>query len=418
MFSFFDVAAIIVTLAALLSWLNSKFLPLSNVAGLLALSASGSALLIVARLVFPHADLFAGVENLLRNINFADVVMDGILAFLLFAGALSIDVPALQRRRVPVAFLAIAGTTASSLIVGAAMWAFARGIGVDLSLAWALVFGAVISPTDPVAVMSTLKTVKMPERLRIELQGESLFNDGIGIVLFTLFLRIALGAEDNGVATGLELLVVEAGGGIALGLATGWIAYRAVRSIDDYKIEIMISLALAMSTYALAKALHVSGPLSVVAAGLLLGHRGPADAMSERTQRYVFGVWNVLDEMLNSILFLLLGLQLTRVAFSAGALTLAVGAIPIVLLARLLSLAAPILVTPRLAKSAARNVPFLTWAGVRGGVSVALALSIPASDAQPIILSATYAVVLFSILVQGSTLKRVAQRLLGDAEDG
>jgi CPA1 family monovalent cation:H+ antiporter len=209
----------------------------------------------------------------------------------------------------------------------------------------------------------------------------------------------------------MELLVVEAGGGILLGLCTGYLAYRAVRSIDDYKIEIMISLALAMSTYALAKAVHVSGPLSVVAAGLLLGHRGPEDAMSERTQRYVFGVWDVLDEVLNAVLFLLLGLQLTQVAFEQGAIILAVCTIPIVLFARLVSVAAPILFMPASSKMAMRNVPFLTWAGVRGGISVALALSIPAAPAQPAILAATYAVVLFSILVQGSTLKPLARKL-------
>ncbi|MDB5545279.1 MAG: sodium:proton antiporter [Hyphomicrobiales bacterium] len=412
MFSFFDMAAIVVTFAALLSWINNKYLPLSPTAGLLALSAGASGLLILAHFLMPSSRFFSRFDELMRGIDFADVVMDGILAFLLFAAAINTDLPAMRRRRLAIALLAIFGTLISALIVGGAVWATARLIGRDMPLAWALVFGAVISPTDPVAVLSTLKNVQMPQRLRIELQGESLFNDGIGIVLFTLFLRIALGAEgDQPVLSGMELLVVEAGGGILLGLCTGYLAYRAVRSIDDYKIEIMISLALAMSTYALAKAVHVSGPLSVVAAGLLLGHRGPEDAMSERTQRYVFGVWDVLDEVLNAVLFLLLGLQLTQVAFEQGAIILAVCTIPIVLFARLVSVAAPILFMPASSKMAMRNVPFLTWAGVRGGISVALALSIPAAPAQPAILAATYAVVLFSILVQGSTLKPLARKL-------
>jgi CPA1 family monovalent cation:H+ antiporter len=283
---------------------------------------------------------------------------------------------------------------------------------MNLPLAWGLVFGAVISPTDPVAVLSTLKNIKMPDRLRIELQGESLFNDGIGIVLFTLFLRIALGSEtEKPILTGLELLAVEAGGGILLGLCTGYLAYRAVRSVDDYKLEILISIALAMATYALAKAIHVSGPLSVVAAGLLLGHQGPADAMSERTQRYVFGVWDVLDEILNAVLFLLLGLQLTQIEFDKNAFALALCAIPIVLLARFISVVAPIGIMPKRLRTSLSSVPFLTWAGVRGGISVALALSIPAASEQPAILAATYAVVLFSILVQGSTLAPLARKL-------
>jgi monovalent cation:H+ antiporter, CPA1 family len=412
MLSFFDMAAIVVTLAALLSWINNKYLPLSPTAGLLALSAGGSCLLILAHFIFPEARFFARFDELLRSINFADVVMDGILAFLLFAAAINTDFPALQRRRLPIIMLAMFGTTLSALIVGGAMWAIARAIGADLPLIWALVFGAVISPTDPVAVLSTLKSVKMPDALRIELRGESLFNDGIGIVLFTLFLRIALdGPKDSTLMSAIELLVLEAGGGIALGLLTGYIGYRAVGSIDDYKIEILISIALAMSTYAIAKALHVSGPLSVVAAGLLLGHRGPADGMSERTQRHVFGLWEILDEVLNAVLFLLLGLQLTQLDFQRVSIVLSVCAIPIVLLARLISVGAPVLVLPKSPNLSISNVPFLTWAGVRGGISVALALSIPQAAAQSTILAATYAVVLFSILVQGSTLKLLARRL-------
>jgi CPA1 family monovalent cation:H+ antiporter len=412
MFSFFDMAAIVVTLAALLSWINFKFLPLSPTAGLLALSATASGLLVFAHFLVPTSLFFARFDELLKGIDFADVVMDGILAFLLFAAAINTDLPAMRERRLPIIFLAVFGTLISALIVGVAIWATGHLIGIDFPLAWGLVFGAVISPTDPVAVLSTLKNVKMPDRLRIELQGESLFNDGIGIVLFTLFLRIALGSgDDKPILSGLELLAIEAGGGVLLGLCTGYLAYRAVRSVDDYKLEILISIALAMSTYAMAKALHVSGPLSVVAAGLLLGHRGPADAMSERTQRYVFGVWDVLDEILNAVLFLLLGLQLTQIAFEKSALALALCAVPIVLIARFISVVAPIGIMPKRLRTSLSSVPFLTWAGVRGGISVALALSIPSASAQPAILAATYAVVLFSILVQGSTLAPLARRL-------
>ena len=244
------------------------------------------------------------------------------------------------------------------------------------------------------------------------MQGESLFNDGIGIVLFTVLLRFAIGggAEETGPWAIGELLLVEAGGGLLLGIATGYVAYHGMRLIDDYPIEVLITLALVTGTYALAHRLHVSGPLSVVAAGLLIGDKGPRFAMSDRTQTYVFGLWTLIDEILNSVLFLLIGLEVLVLRFEPLALVLAALAVPVVLLARLIAVTMPPLVFPRSELMSFRNIPFMTWAGVRGGISVALALAVPDSDAKPGILAATYAVVLFSIIVQGSTLGAVARR--------
>jgi CPA1 family monovalent cation:H+ antiporter len=273
------------------------------------------------------------------------------------------------------------------------------------------VFGALISPTDTVAVLSTLKNVNVPAALEVEMQGESLFNDGVGIVLFTILLKFATGnTDDVGTVSIIKLLLVEGGSGLLLGVVTGYIAYQAMRLIDDYAIEVLVSLALATATYAIAQHLHVSGPLAVVAAGLLIGDRGPRYAMSERTQTYVFGLWTLIDEILNSILFLLIGLEVFVLRFEAFSLRIALSAIPLVLLARLCAVAAPPILFVWTRLMSVGNVPFMTWAGIRGGISVALALSLPDSPAKPVILAATYAVVLFSVIVQGSTPGFVARR--------
>ena len=260
---------------------------------------------------------------------------------------------------------------------------------------------------------------RVPKELEVEMQGEALFNDGVGVVIFTLLVGIAIGSggDDAGVATVLGHLGREAIGGLLLGTATGYLAYRAMHAIDDFAIEVLITLALVTATYALARVVGVSGPLSVVAAGLLIGYRARRFAMSDITQRYITALWTLIDEVLNAILFLLIGLEVVVINFDAATLPLAALAIPIVLVARLVAVSLPLLFDWTKSLSM-RNVPFLTWAGVRGGISVALALSLPADPAKPILLTATYAVVLFTIIVQGSTLGRLASRTLGIDQSG
>jgi CPA1 family monovalent cation:H+ antiporter len=406
------MSAMLLTLSATLGWINHKFLPLPHTIGLLTMSVAASLIMVGIDALMPDRHLFEPLTTAMLQIDFNAVVMNGMLAFLLFAGALHVDFRKLVSRAVPVIVLATFATIASTFIVGVLFWQAASLLGAPLPLSWALVFGALISPTDPVAVMSTLRNVKVPAALEVEMQGESLFNDGVGIVAFTILLAFAVGepgtqAGASGVA---RLLVVEAGGGILLGLATGYVAYRAMRLIDDYPIEVLITLALVTGTYALAQRLHVSGALAVVAAGLLIGYRGPRDAMSDRTQTYVFGLWTLIDEVLNSLLFLLIGLEVLILRFDPAALLIATTAIPIVIIARFLAVGAPVLV-PRINRlMSGLNVLFLTWAGIRGGISIALSLAIPDVPAKPIILAATYAVVLFSVIVQGSTLGYVARR--------
>lgn len=271
-----------------------------------------------------------------------------------------------------------------------------------------------ISPTDPVAVLATLKNVEVPEALEVEMQGEALFNDGIGIVLFTVLVAVASGRGGEAMSAGgvATLLLHEAGGGVLLGIVTGYVAYRAMKAIDDFPVEVLITLALVTGTYAIAQKIGASGPLAVVAAGLLIGERAPRYAMSDTTQKYVSALWTLVDEVLNSVLFLLIGLEVLVLRFQVSGLALAACAVPIVLVARLVAVTTPVLAFRWGGNLSLGNVPFLTWAGVRGGISVALALSIPESEAKPAILAATYAVVLFTIIVQGSTLGLVARRTL------
>lgn len=420
MFSIFDLAALLLTLSALFGWLNHRFLRLPHTIGLLVMGLAASLALIALDLAFPDQHLYEDLTQVLQQVDFTEVVMNGMLAFLLFAGAMSLDLRALRDRAWPVATLALLGTVISTGLVGGAFWAASQALGQAIPLPWALVFGALISPTDPVAVLATLKNVKVPEALEIEMQGEALFNDGIGIVLFTVLVAFAAGAGGEATSAGgvAKLLLHEAGGGLALGVMTGYLAYRAMRAIDDFPVEVLITLALVAGTYALAQKLGASGPLAVVAAGLLVGDRAPRDAMSERTQGYVSALWTLVDEVLNSVLFLLIGLEVLVLRFAASGLALAACAVPIVLVARLAAVSAPLLVFRWGGYLSLRNVPFLTWAGVRGGISVALALSVPENPAKPALLAATYAVVLFTIVVQGSTLGLVARRTLrGDRHD-
>lgn len=412
MLSLMDIAAVLLTLSAVFGWLNHKFLPLSRSVGLLVMSVTTSLFLIGLDAAIPAVHLLKQLSEGLRQIDFAEIVVNGMLAFLLFAGALHVDLATLRSRAVPVFILAVFGTSISTATVGFLFWCICSLMGIQVSLPWALVFGALISPTDPVAVLSTLRNTNVPSELKIETEGEALFNDGVGLVLFTILLQFASSEEGAhvSVAEVAELLIREAGGGIVLGLLTGYLAYRAMRLIDDYAIEVLISLALVTGTYAIALHLHVSGPLSMVAAGLLIGDRGPRYAMSEQTQSYLFALWTLIDEILNSVLFLLIGLETLVLRFDLRSFGLAASTVPIVLFARFVSVAVQPFLFGWTRLLSMRNAPFLTWAGVRGGISVALALSVPDSPAKVAILTSTYAVVLFSIIVQGSTLGWVTRR--------
>ncbi|MEP7240493.1 MAG: sodium:proton antiporter [Devosia sp.] len=408
--SFFELTATLLTLSATFGWLNHQFLHLPHSVGLLLLGLLSSLLLIVVDLAVPQARLYEQVVASLGQIDFTEIVINGMLAFLLFAGALNVNFSALRSRALQVGYLAIVATIVSTAVVGGLVWYTAGLLGFPVSLPWALVFGALISPTDPVAVLTMLKGMRLKGGLKSEAEGEALFNDGVGIVLFTVLVGVAVGHESFDLGAASLDLLREAGGGIVLGLGTGYLAYRAMRAIDDFPVEVLITLALVGGTYALAQRLGFSGALATVAAGLLVGERAPKDAMSERTQTYVTSLWTLIDEVLNSVLFLLIGLELFVVQPNLFNLLFGLVAIPIVLVARVIAVSIPLLL-PLRGRANPRHVPFLTWAGVRGGISVALVLALPASEAKPVLLAGTYAVVLFSVVVQGLTLRPLVRRL-------
>lgn len=412
MLSLFEIVAVLLALTAAFAWLNHVLFGLPNQIGLLIMALAASLVLVGFELLFPNSPIFHEISDLLRRIDFSETLLNGMLGFLLFAGALQIDLSRLRARKWIVATMATVGVFISTVLIAAGFWYAARLFDVPMPFAWALVFGALISPTDPIAVLSTLKTISIPETLEMDISGESLFNDGVGVVLFTLLLTAATTAsgEFELVHFG-ELFVVEAGGGALLGLITGYVAYRAMRAIDDYPIEVLISIALATGTYALALRLHVSGPIAVVVSGVLIGNRGAKLAMSEQTRRYLFGFWTLIDEILNSVLFLLIGIEVLVLSFDPTLAPLALAAIPIVMMARLISVAAPIGLLSLRYHFERGTVTILTWGGVRGGISVALVLAISDSEHRSALAAATYTVALFTIVVQGLSLGWVARRL-------
>jgi len=405
----FELVAILLTLTAAFSWVNNRLALLPHTIGLLVMGLGASLLVIGAETAVPGLVNYENLPGLVGQFNFQGTVLEGMLAFLLFAGALQVDVVGLRSRAVTIGAMATIGVVVSTAAIGCVVWATGDLIGVPISLPWALVFGALISPTDPVAVLATLKEVKVPEDLQIVMTGETLFNDGVGVVLFVVLVHAALGDNLDAVQVG-QMFFVEAMGGAILGAVTGYFAHRAMRAIDDYVIEVMISLALVMGTYAIASRMGVSGPLAVVVAGLLVGSRGPRDALSDQTQRYLFGFWTLIDEMLNSVLFLLIGLEVLVLRFEPAFGWLMALAVPLVLIARLAAVSGPVLLLGLFRKFARGTIPVLTWGGLRGGISVALALSLPEVAEKSALLAATYAVVLFTLIVQGLSLHALIKR--------
>lgn len=423
MLSLFEIAAMMLALSALFGWVNHAFLKLPHTIGLLIMALITSVVLIALEFAIPNFGLTETVKSAISQIDFNETVMKGMLAFLLFAGALHVDMAFLKSRRWAIGLMATVGVLISTAIVGIGFYGLTRLLGLDVPLVWAFVFGALISPTDPVAVLSILKTVSMPLELEAKIAGESLFNDGVGVVVFTIILAIALGsghgAHSIGAMDVAELFLVEAVGGAILGFIAGWIAYKMMAMIDEHAIEILISLGVVAGTYALAGRIeilghHLSGPIAVVVAGLLIGNKGAEFAMSEKTRTYLFGFWEMVDEILNSVLFLLIGLEILILGSQLNittALIIVALTIPLVLIARLCAVTIPIKFLGIFKSFTKGAIPVLTWGGVRGGISVALALSLPDSVAyKPIILSATYGVVVFSIIVQGLSIKSVVQK--------
>ncbi|WP_404368806.1 cation:proton antiporter [Sphingomonas sp. MMS24-J45] len=405
----FDAAAVLIVLAAALGYINYRVLKLPPSVGLTVMGAVASLIVVGIDFLMPDSGVGGEVVRFIAGIDFHETLMNGMLSFLLFAGALHVDWSDMKKGRWPILILSTVGVLLSTVIVGGGFYLLAQIIGLAVPFVWCLVFGALISPTDPVAVMGVLQRAKVPPTLEATVAGESLFNDGVGVVVFTILLATALGTEPFSVGHAATLFFFEAGGGVILGLGVGWIGYRAMRSIDDYKLEVLISLAMVMGGYTLAHWIHISGPVAMAVAGLLIGNEGVRTAMSDTTRAYLLGFWSLIDDILNAVLFVLIGLEVVTIPSDSRLLLLGVAAIPLVLLARSLSVIGPLTVLRPLLSLGRLAVPTLIWGGLRGGISVALALGLPDGPAKPIALAATYIVVLFSVIVQGGTIARLLE---------
>ena len=356
-------------------------------------------------------------DSLLASIDFSEVLMQGMLSFLLFAGALHVDFNQLRRVAWQVGVFALVGTALSTFLIGFGSWQLLSLLGVPMPLPYCLLFGALISPTDPIAVLSLLKSAKVPKSIEATIAGESLVNDGVGVVLFALMLEMLQTGAAPTFGTALALFAREALGGAIFGLAVGYLVYRVLRTIDAPQIEILITIATVVGGYALARALHVSGPLAMVAIGLLIGNAGRALAMSEQTRYRLDMFWQLLDEILNGVLFVMIGLEFTLIVFPSGSFIAALPILALCLLVRYLVVGVPTTVGQRWFGLPPRSGLLLIWSGVRGGISVALALSLPAGPDRNLVLMLTYSVVVFSILVQGLTVGRLARALGLTADD-
>ncbi|NRA86696.1 MAG: sodium:proton antiporter [Rhizobiales bacterium] len=411
--SLLEILALLLTLSAVFGFINHRVFKLPHTIGLMVMALLASGMIVVIDFLLPAYHISMTIQDALKQIDFYALVMNGMLSVLLFAGAVHVNLTDLIERKYSIALMGSLGLLLSTFFIGASVYYILDWAGYGIPFIWALIFGALISPTDPVAVLGILKSVNIPRSLKAKITGESLFNDGIGVVVFVILLSIAVPSSghsaDVSVAYVGQIFLQEAVGGILLGLVGGAIAFYAMRKIDEHNIEVLITLALVAGIYALAIRLHTSGPLAVVVAGLFIGNHGAKFAMSENTRKHVFQFWELLDEIFNSILFLLIGLEILIIAAHYNFVLISIAIIPIILLGRLVGVFIPIsLLKTRLtfSKGATR---FLTWGGLRGGISVALVLSLPDNEYKPILLMLTYITVLFSIIVQGLSIKSLAR---------
>lgn len=403
------IATILIVLAALFSYLNYRFIKLPTTIGLMVISLCFSLLLLVLGYL-GFAEITEKSRDLLSRVDFNQTLMHGMLSFLLFAGALHINLGDLRKQKWVVATLASVGVLISASLVAVATWYVAQAIGLSLPFIYCLLFGAMIAPTDPIAVLGILKTTRVPKSLETKIAGESLFNDGVAVVLFIVLLRFADGSGDTGTLQIATLFIVETLGGAILGGVLGWLTYLMLKSVDNYQVEVLLTLALVMGGYALASSLHMSGPIAMVVAGLLIGNHGRTLAMSDKTRLHLDNFWELVDEILNAVLFVLIGLEVLVLAFTQQYLLAGLIAIPLVLLARFVSVGIPIGLLRFRREFSPHAVKILTWGGLRGGISVALALSLPVGEGRDPLVAMTYIVVIFSIIVQGLTIGKLVKK--------
>ncbi|WP_339701313.1 sodium:proton antiporter [uncultured Roseivirga sp.] len=409
--SIFTVITILTVLSAAFAFINTKFLKLPFTIGLMIIAICFTLVITIAGSFNPF--ILEEANLIIDSIDFETALLDIMLSFLLFAGALHTKIDGLKKQRMPIALFATMGVLISTFIVGTLMYYIVQALGHQIDYIYCLLFGALISPTDPIAVLGILKDANAPKKLETKIVGESLFNDGVGVVIFLVIFKIAQQGVGAIEASEVGLLFFEeVVGGIALGLLAGWLVFQLMKVIDHYETEVMITLALVMGLSSLAHLIHVSGPLAVVVAGIFIGNKSPKIAWSETTQNYVDKFWELLDVLLNAILFVLIGLELLIITINGEYITFGLIAIPVTLLARYLALSGPVALFKKKLDFIPKTNLIMTWGGIRGGISIALALSLEPNMERELFLTVTYIIVVFSIIGQGLTLGPLVRRVL------
>ncbi len=409
----FHIFSTLIVISALFAYINFRYLKLPATIGLMLVSMFFSFIVIIVGYFFPAIKSTAAEQ--LSSINFSELLLEGMLSFMLFAGAIHIKYKDLKIEKLTIVLFSTLSVIISTFIVGFSAYYLLNFFGLEVSLINSLLFGALISPTDPIAVISILKSAGVSKSLETKIAGESLFNDGVAVVVFITILQLTKPDVEMSFQSIALLFGREAVGGIILGGVIGWIGFRLIKSIDNYQVEVLITLAVVMGGYTFAYLLHVSGPLAMVVAGLITGNLGRNYGMSDTTSDYVDKFWELIDEILNAILFVLIGFELLVIQTNSTVLLVALILILIVLITRYISVLIPSFYIRLKEKMSSKTLLILTWGGLRGGISIALALSIPSNLDKDIWVTITYIIVCFSILVQGMTIGKFANKMKTNA---
>ena len=401
-----NLISIIISVSAAFSYINYRFIKLPTTIGVLVIAIICS-LGLIALSSLGFIEFEKNAKLIISSIDFDKTLLHGMLSFLLFAGALHVNINDLAKQKWVISTLASIGVISSTFLIGTLTWLILSFLNINLDFIYCIVFGALISPTDPIAVLGILKKAGIPKSLETKVVGESLFNDGMGVVIFLVLYEIAFSGHKFDPSNALVLFLTEAVGGAVFGFAAGWVVYKLMHSVDNYHVEILLTLALVMGGYSLAMYLHLSGPIAIVVAGLLIGNRGRILAMSDNTRENLDTFWELIDEILNVILFVLIGLEILILSFSKSYIYESLLIIPVILLCRFIVVYIPVSILKYLRDFSPNAVKIMTWGALRGGISVALALSIPAGEQREIIVSITYIVVVFSIVIQGLTISKL-----------
>ncbi|HEY8400314.1 MAG TPA: sodium:proton antiporter [Cytophagaceae bacterium] len=404
--------SVLIVLAAFFAYINHRFIKLPSTIGIMLMAILASIILRVAgHNIFPETTNY--LIAIIAEFDFTEVLMGAMLNFLLFAGAIHVNIGDLREQKLPVLSFSTISVIISAFVIATLVFYAAPIVGINLPFIYCLLFGALISPTDPIAVLGILKKANVPKSLETKIAGESLFNDGVAVVLFSVILQLAQSNTTDVSFSSISILLLrEAVGGIAVGILLGYSASKAIKGIDDYIVSVLITLSVVMGGYLIAKATHISGPLTMVAAGLFIGNYSKKSAMSAVTKDYLNKFWELCDEILNAILFLYIGFELLLIPDLTEYWKVSGMAIIIVLFARLVSIWVPSLIVPFKPKLSKGSLIMLVWGGLRGGVSIALVLSVTNPEYKVLLWEMTYFVVLFSIIVQGLTISNLARRVL------